>query len=143
MNDLDKDEHEALCSKPEQVTVYLVLYFLQYAQNICLLQHPESLAAEAEVRPRVERRTTHAYVAGDVLLTAENDGGICRMRRVGFGWETSNPYLAVFEAKRAFKIHCDEKIGSYIPAVLNENLAQYLGEAEITWKGNQNFPRDE
>lgn len=144
MNDLDEDEHEGRRSMPEEVTVHLVTSFLQYALNLCLLQHSAGLAAEAEVRPRVERRTTKTHVAGKVPITAEDDGGICRMRRLGPGWKMNHPYLALLEAKRAFKhIDFDQRTGKYIPTISNENLAQYLGEAVITWKGNQEFLQDE
>lgn len=136
MNDVDEDEHEGRRNKPEEVTVHLVSSFLQYTLNLCLSQHSAGLT-DTEVRPRVERRTTNAHIAGDVHISAEDDGGICQMRRRGLGWEMRHPYLALLEAKRAFKhIHFDEKTGSYTPAVSNENLAQYLGEAVITWKEN-------
>lgn len=137
-NDVDEDEHEGRRNKPEEVTVYLVSSFFQYALNLCLSQHSASLITESEVRPRVERRMTKAYIAGGVSITAEDDGGICRMRRQGLGWEMQNPYLALLEAKKAFRhLHFNEKTGKDIPVVSNENLAQCLGEAIIAWKGNQ------
>ncbi|RSL57388.1 hypothetical protein CEP54_008328 [Fusarium duplospermum] len=137
-DDVDEDEHEARRSKPEEVTVHLITCFLQHALNLCLLQHSADETANAEVRPRIERRMTNTRVAGEILVTAEDDGGICRMRRLKHGWGMEHPYLALLEAKRAFKdIHFDERTESYHPIVSNENLAQYLGEAVITWKENQ------
>jgi hypothetical protein len=54
------------------------------------------------------------------------------------------PYLALLEAKRGFKqIYFDENKGDYIPVVSNENLAQCLGEAVITKKGNLEYIKDE
>lgn len=141
-NEVDEDEHDGRRSKPEEVTVYLVSCFFQYALNLCLLQHSGGLIADSEVRPRVERRTTKAYIAGDVSIIAEDDGGICQMRRRGLGWEMQHPYLALLEAKKAFRhIHFDEKTGKDVPVVSNENLAQCFGEALIAWKGNQKLLR--
>jgi len=89
-----------------------------------------------DIRVRVERRATSVVVAGDTV-TAEDDGGICRMERAGPGWMMENPSIAIVEAKRVFKEFCfSEKTGDYIPLISNENLAQYVGEAVITWKGN-------
>jgi hypothetical protein len=66
------------------------------------------------------------------------------MTRLPLGWAMSNPYLALIEAKRAFKyIYFDESSESYTPIVSNDNLAQYLGEAVIAWKGNQDVLEDE
>ncbi|KAK3933709.1 hypothetical protein QBC46DRAFT_368627 [Diplogelasinospora grovesii] len=118
-NDIDKDKYEGRRSKPEEVTVYL---------------YSAGLVANAEVRLRVERRTINVYIAGDVPVTAEDDGGICRVYRRGLGWEMYHLYLALLEVKRAFRyIHFDEKTGNYVPI--------YLGEAVITWKGNQELLR--
>ncbi|KAK3933517.1 hypothetical protein QBC46DRAFT_368712 [Diplogelasinospora grovesii] len=127
MDDLDEDVHEERRSKPEEVTVHLVTSFLQYALSLCLLQHTTGMS-RTEVRPRVERKRTTVYVSTNVPGFAQAE----------FGWKMDHPYLALLEAKRAFKyIHFEERIGSYIPSVSNEHLAQYLGEAVITWKGNQ------
>lgn len=38
---IDEDEHDTRRSKPEEVTVHLVLCFLQFALNLCLSQNPE------------------------------------------------------------------------------------------------------
>jgi hypothetical protein len=51
-----------------------------------------------------------------------------------------HPYLAFIEAKRAFKyIRLDERTGDYTPVMANETLAQYLGEAVISWRANREF----
>ncbi|KAK3363744.1 hypothetical protein B0T25DRAFT_53445 [Lasiosphaeria hispida] len=100
------------------------------------LQHPAGSVPDMDIRVRVERRATSVEVAGDTV-TAEDDGGICRMERAGPGWMMENPSIAIVEAKRVFKEFCfSEKTGDYIPVISNENLAQYVGEAVITWKGN-------
>ncbi|KAK0736568.1 hypothetical protein B0T21DRAFT_367191 [Apiosordaria backusii] len=139
MDDLDEDVHEERRTKPEEVTVHLVTSFLQYALSLCLLPHA-SVASKTEVRPRVERKKTTVYISNNVPVTAEDDGGVCLMRQTELGWKVNNPYLALLEAKRAFRyIRFEETTGSYIPCVSNEHLAQYLGEAVITWKGNQEY----
>ncbi|KAH7303706.1 hypothetical protein B0I35DRAFT_155857 [Stachybotrys elegans] len=66
------------------------------------------------------------------------------MHKVGSGWEISQPFLALLEAKRAFKyVRLDESTGNYIPVISNENLAQCLGEAIITKKGNPLFLKED
>ncbi|KAH7303000.1 hypothetical protein B0I35DRAFT_196080 [Stachybotrys elegans] len=143
LGNLDEDDHEARRSRPEEVTVHLALCFLRHVLNLCLLQHLPGRAMEVEARPRIERRTTNAYVAGIVRVTAEDDGGICSMRKVGSGWEIRQPFLALLEAKRAFKyVRLDKSTGNCVPIISNENLAQCLGEAIITKKGNPKFLRD-
>jgi len=137
-NDVDEDGHEARRSKPEEVTVHLITCFLQHALHLCLLQHSAGVVANREVRPRVERKLTTTHIAGGSFVAAEDDGGICRMRWLRDGWGIEHPYLALLEAKRAFKsLYFDEKTERYIPVVSNESLAQYLGEAVITWKENR------
>ena len=97
-----------------------------------------------EVRARVERRTAVADVAGAVRLVAQDDGGICRMRQQGGGWRMENLYVALLEAKRAFKhIGFDHDTGKYLPIITDENLAQYLGEAVIAWKADRESLKDE
>jgi hypothetical protein len=105
---------------------------------------PLSLAAlrctmvETEVRPWIERKTADICVAGAITVTAEDGRGVCRMRWENHGWVMDHAYLALLEAKRAFKhINFDEKTGKQIPIVSNENLPQYLGEAVITWRKHQ------
>ncbi|KAI0452169.1 hypothetical protein F5B21DRAFT_506478 [Xylaria acuta] len=54
------------------------------------------------------------------------------------GWSMEHPYLALLEAKRAFKhVHVNNATGETKPIVSNETLAQCLGEAVITWKANR------
>jgi hypothetical protein len=89
----------------------------------------------AEGNFRVKHR---AVVAGHVSITTEDDGGICLMQRTNLGWQISHPYWALLGAKRAFShVDFDDNKGAYVPTVSDGNLAQYLGEAIITWKGNQ------
>jgi hypothetical protein len=143
MEDVDEDEHDARRSKSEEVTVHLVTCFLQHTLNLCLLQHSGTMV-ETEVRPRIERKTADMCVAGAITITAEDDGGVCRMRWDHHGWVMDHAYLALLEAKRAFKhINFDEKTGKHIPIVSNENLAQYLGEAVITWRKHQEILQQE
>ena len=139
-NDVDEDEHENRRAKPEDMTVHLVNCFLQYVLSFCLLQHP----VEYDVRPRVQRMSTKVRVGEDIIISAEDDGGICRMRREDSGWEMHHSCLALIEAKRAFKhIYFDERTNSYEPVMSNEHLAQCFGEAVITWKGNHKLLGDE
>lgn len=54
------------------------------------------------------------------------------------GWMMGHPYIAILEAKSAFKyIHVDERTEDRKPVVSNETLAQYLGEAVISWTANR------
>jgi hypothetical protein len=141
MGEIDEDEHEARRSKPEEVTVHLITCFLQYALNLCLIQAPEGAT---EVRPRVERRRAEIDVTGMNNVTTEDDGGICQMGRLAHRWTMVHPYLALLEAKRAFKyIYFDEWTGDYKPVISNETLAQYLGEAVVTWKANRELLHEE
>lgn len=138
---ITEDEHDARRGKPEEVTVHLATSFLQLALHICLIQDSSGYL---EVRPRVERRITEASVAGGVLIAAEDDGGICRMRRLAHGWREEHPSLALLEAKRSFRdVRFDERTNECIPIVSDETLAQYLGEAVITWKGRQDLLKHE
>lgn len=130
---VDEDGHEARRSKPEEITVQLITQFLRHVLNLCLLQQSKN----TEVRPRIERRMTSTQVAGRFSITAEDDGGICEMKRQKHGWDMGHPYLALLEAKKIFKvIRFDDKREAYNPIVSNEVLAQYLGEAVVAWKSN-------
>jgi len=44
VDDVDEDEHDERRSQPEEVTMYLILCFLQQALNRCLEQHPRHSA---------------------------------------------------------------------------------------------------
>lgn len=92
--------------------------------------------ADMEIRPRVQRRTARESMQGIVSVSAEDDGGICRMRwSKKQGWWIKEPYLALLEAKKAFEsIRVDDKTGNHLSVVSNNNLAQYLGEAVVAWK---------
>ncbi|PYI01211.1 hypothetical protein BO78DRAFT_464784 [Aspergillus sclerotiicarbonarius CBS 121057] len=134
-DDIDEDEYEARRSKPEDVTVHLLLSFLQFALNLCLLQDPNG---SGEARPRIERQASTARIAGQADITAEDDGGICWMVREDLGWTTRNPYIALLEAKKAFKsMQIEQRTGRPVPRVSNETLAQYLGEALVAWRANR------
>ncbi|KAH6623807.1 hypothetical protein F5144DRAFT_615500 [Chaetomium tenue] len=129
------EKHEELRIKPDDATVHLVKCFLQYALNLCLLQDSENTGKEVRLRP--DRRMGKARIAGVEGISAEDDGGICLVTRQLFEWEATHPYLAVLEAKRAFQyLHYNTRNGNTKPIVSNETLAQYLGEAVITWKAN-------
>ncbi|KAK3369568.1 hypothetical protein B0T24DRAFT_557611 [Lasiosphaeria ovina] len=139
--EVSEDEHEARRGKPEEITVHLVISFLQVALGLCLVQHPPGSAIKTEVRPRVGRLRSVVDISRHAVA-AEDDGGIYRMRRgaAGKGWEMDHPYLAGIEAKRAFnRLDFDGRMTSYIPVISNENLAQYLGEAIIMYKANYDF----
>lgn len=50
----------------------------------------------------------------------------------------ANPYLALLEGKRAFKhLYIDDATGKASPIISDDTLAQYLGEAVLTWRANQ------
>ncbi|GAB1313422.1 hypothetical protein MFIFM68171_03632 [Madurella fahalii] len=100
-------------AKPEEVTVHLAVCFLQVVLNLCLVQQSAGTAEEVEIRPRIELLRSIVDIAGGNSITAEDDGGNCRVQRS----ET-------------------EEKDSYIPVVSDENLAQCLGEAIVTWKAN-------
>ncbi|KAK1762136.1 hypothetical protein QBC33DRAFT_614516 [Phialemonium atrogriseum] len=137
---IDEDEHEARRRKPEEVTVHLVICFLQLFLNLWLVQDPHGTT---EVRPRIEcRRSEIRTGAGSVL--AEDDGGICTMVRKAGGWAMKHPFLALLEAKRAFKqIYFDEHTGEGKPIASNETLAQCLGEAVVTWRANPDYSQQD
>lgn len=144
LEDMDEDEHDSRRNRPEEVTVHLIMCFLQCVLNLCLVQHVTGGSMDTEIRPRVDRMLAVARIAGTVHISAEDDGGICKMRRSTNGWEMIHAHLALLEAKRAFKrIVINDKSGEVIPVVSNENLAQYLGEAVIVWKKYQKLLRDE
>ncbi|TGJ82407.1 hypothetical protein E0Z10_g6373 [Xylaria hypoxylon] len=124
MSDVDEDKHDARRDKPEEVT-----HFIGKDTDT-------NMGTDIEVRPRVERKMTTTRIAG-APVSAEDDGGLCQMRRDADGWKMLHPYLALLEAKKAFKQYFADKAGRYMPIVSNQTLAQYLGEAAITWKGNQ------
>ncbi|KAF9772837.1 hypothetical protein IL306_009436 [Fusarium sp. DS 682] len=142
-NDVDEDEYQGRRNKPEEVTVHLVSCFLQYALNLCLTQHSAGHAANTEVRLRVERMKTNAHIAGDVPVTAEDDGGVCRVRRRGVGWETRHPWLALLEAKRAFRyFHFDEKFPTELNLGLEHGILPGLSSLPPRGDGKANDTPD-
>lgn len=140
-DDVDEDEHDARRSKPEEVTAHLLLCFLQFGLNLCLSQDP---TASYEVQPRVRRRKCTTSVAGKYEISAEDDGGICMMYHEGHIWNMKHPSLALLEAKKAFKyMHFNEKSRNPKPVVSNATLAQYLGEALVSWRSSGEFMHQE
>jgi hypothetical protein len=137
-------EFEVDMKDVDKVTAHLVTRFLQHALNLYLVQHSAGTMAETEVRARIERKTADTRVGGTITVTAEDDGGVCRMCWKNRGWVMDHTYLALLDAKGAFKhIHFDEGTGKHIPVVSNENLAQYLAEAVIAWRKRQKILRHE
>lgn len=135
MGDIDEDQHDDRRSKPEEVTVHLIMAFLQHALCLCLMQDANPLS---EVRVRIERIKAHACINSLHATTAEDDGGICRVRWRSIGWSMENPYMALIEAKRTFQhLHIDDNSREIRPVVSNETLAQYFGEAIVTWTANR------
>jgi hypothetical protein len=133
MNEFDEDENDERRSKPEEVTVNLVNSFLDHVLHRCLRQDP---TRREEIRLRIERKTSSIFIA-DVRVSAEDDGGICRVvRDRAQGWHEEDSFLAFIEAKKAFQHIDDSKHGKLTPVVSNETLSQYLGEAVIIWKAN-------
>lgn len=101
-DDFNEDGNEARRGKPEEVTVHLITCFLQVALGLCLLQHSAAETwMQVEVRPQVGRLRSTIQIAGNPI-TAEDDGGVCRMRHRGCRWTMDQPYLAIIEVKRAF-----------------------------------------
>lgn len=134
----EEDRHDSARLKREVSTLQLAGCFLQLALSQCLLQEcPEDETEDVtEVQPRFEYSRAQAIIqGGDVVLSAEDDGGITRMVRRHGQWFEDNPYLALLEAKRAFEhMRFDEPTGTHLPVVSDDNLAQYLGEAVAFWK---------
>jgi hypothetical protein len=125
--DLDEDEHDEWRTKGEGVTVHLVGCFLDYTLNKCLLQGERAVQAW----PRMESNTATAWINGH-RITAEDDGGVILMSPKGRGWETINPFIALLEAKRAFKDIAFDRSRRAHPIVSDETLAQCLSEVIIT-----------
>lgn len=140
MDELDEDGHDSRRQHPEEVTVQLVSCFIQHALHLCLVQG----SPDVEIRLRVERNRAETCIAGTENIVAVDDGGICQMRRQADGWTTTNAFLALIEAKKAFRyLRVDERTGALSPVVSDDTVAQYLGEAVVTWKENQMFLQDE
>lgn len=71
-------------------------------------------------------------------FSAEDDGGICKVNKASYGWQTKYSSLALLESKKEFKaMKVYNFTGARKPIVSNETLAQYLGEALATWKTGQ------
>ncbi len=130
---LNEDEHDDRQNKPEDVTVHLLGCFLQYALALSLDQPSDSAS---QVWARLIRNKSTAVIS-NVRVTAEDDGGICKMSRHSTTWKMGHPFLALLEAKRSFQYIDYDNKGYPRPVVSDSTVAQYLGEAVITWKANQ------
>lgn len=114
----------------------MMMSFFDEVLKKCLRQNATEL--QWDMQPRVQSSVLKTPIGEssrnrkDVQATikAADDGGISYLRYNGTDWVTNNPYLALFEAKKAF----DDFEGT--PIMSNKNLAQYLGEAIVTWKEN-------
>lgn len=134
MESIDEDEYDARRARPEEVTVHLAMSFLQHALYMCLLQDSGGLS---EIRARIERQRSHA-VNNVGHIIAEDDGGICRMERQVVGWTMTHPYIALLEAKRAFRhVQVSNTAGETRPIVSNSVIAQCFGEAVVAWMANR------
>lgn len=134
---LDEDENEEHRSKPEEVALTLLISFLQCALQLCLIQLPD---LPHEIRPRIERKSAQASIAGGDRIFSEDDGGIAKYGRQRVGWTILHPYLALLEAKRAFKyIRVDDRTGISSPIVSDNTIAQYFCEALLAWRANQSL----
>ncbi|ATY61328.1 hypothetical protein A9K55_005861 [Cordyceps militaris] len=131
---LDDDENDIRRCIPEAESVNLATDLFSFIYQFCLIQGSDL----TEVRSRTQRRRATASIANVDGITCEDDGGICRVRRRrAGGWEMTNPYLALLEGKRAFKHIYIDATGKASPIISDDTLAQYLGEAVLTWRANQ------
>lgn len=64
----------------------------------------------------VGRRTPNLKQTSNELAPS----GLCLMEWDGNGWERSNPYFTLLEAKRTFKAYYDNKKDTYIPFFLTK-----------------------
>lgn len=133
MEGFDEDDYDERRNKPEGLTVQLIGCFLRYALTLCLVQDVK----RQEVRVRLNSNKAMAVI-NKTTVKAEDDGGISMLRRHSEGWQETNPFLALIEAKRAFQsLAYNDNEAQHEPIVSDRTLAQYLGEAVITWKANQ------
>lgn len=131
-DEVDEDQHETRRTKPEEVTVHLLVCFLQFGLDLCLSQDSTD---GCEVQTRVKRRKCTTYVAGMYQISAEDDGGTYKVRHHDQDWAMRNPSLAVLKAKKAFKyMRFDKTSGQLKSVISNATLAQYLGEALVSWR---------
>ncbi|QUC22974.1 uncharacterized protein UV8b_07215 [Ustilaginoidea virens] len=130
----DEDENERLQGIPEDKAVHLAISFVRYVLQLCLIQ-PDG---QMEVRARVERITARASIAGVKNITSEDDSGVSIYTKKPTGWFLAHPSMALIEAKRASNcISIDPRNGRSSPIVSNGTIAQYLGEAVLTWREKQ------
>lgn len=132
MEGFDEDDYDERRNKPEGTTVQLIGCFLRYTLTSGLVQDVK----RQEVRVRLNSNKAMAVI-NKTTVKAEDDGKISLLRRHSEGWQETNPFLALIEAKRAFQSLAYNDNAQYEPIVSDRTLAQYLGETVITWKANQ------
>ena len=106
-----------------------MMKFMERVLNQCMRQDTDVL----EMQPRLHKEPIATEIEDGYVVRAEDDGGLCSVKRVGGEWVVNNPYLALFEAKKA--LHGFDKV----PIIHNKTLAQFLGEAIVTWKEKRNL----
>lgn len=85
----------------------------------------------------MERMTAVAPLPHDAFITAENDGGICLMRRHILGWKDVHPFVAVLEANKSFAdisagVNTNQRF-----FIADATIGQYLAEAVSIWRTGQ------
>ncbi|KAG9250662.1 uncharacterized protein F5Z01DRAFT_629038 [Emericellopsis atlantica] len=134
--DIDEDEYEERRRIPEDIAARLGTDFASFALQLCLIQGDRSV----EICPRVDHRRTKTTIANVDNIICEDDGGLCEFEKTPHGWVAAHPFIALFEAKRAFgQLWVDPKTGESSPITSDQTLAQYLAEAVITRRGNRKF----
>lgn len=114
--------------------MHLLTCFLKFALNLYF--SPDSVLG-GEPRPCVERIMSSTQIAGRNEVSAEDDGRVCLMGYQNGEWYMKHPFLAILEAKRAFRaVDVNERTGMLTPAVSNQTLAHYLGEELVAWRAD-------
>ncbi|KAG6017786.1 hypothetical protein E4U54_003170, partial [Claviceps lovelessii] len=132
MEQTDEDTNESRRIIDEDVSVELATDFVRYVLQMCLIQPNDNF----EVRVRMRRERSKANVANVIGITCIDDRGIALCEKKGDNWTTINPFMASFEVKRALR-NIKEGAGDRTsPRVTDNILAQYLGEAVLTWRAN-------
>ncbi|GAM89634.1 hypothetical protein ANO11243_076730 [Dothideomycetidae sp. 11243] len=133
--DVDEDQPEDQRSWTDEVTVHLMITFMQQSLHACLFQ---DLKTVQEVRARIERTRTTTTVKGTTKLIAEDDGGVRLMvLRRGSVWTAQDASLALIEAKRTFKVVQDGDESQISSTVANNMLAQCFREAFVAWNAKR------
>ncbi|KAG5926975.1 hypothetical protein E4U42_002753 [Claviceps africana] len=134
MQEPDEDTNEKRRTIAEELSVQLATDFVRYSLQLCLEQPDDGM----EFRARMDRRRSTANIAG-VEVTCEDDRGIAFCKKHSeHGWQTIDHFVASFEAKRSTRgLDVDDHTTRSSPVVTDDTLAQYLGEAVLTWRANQ------